>query len=80
MNITIQKEWDSSELRLVTVISDEFTRKPKESDMLVTFTTDAYADIIMFGDVALTLLKMMRHSKTVPGAILAADVPMALNR
>lgn len=48
--------------------------------MLVTFTTDAYADIIMFGDVALTLLKMMGHSKTVPGAILAADVPMALNR
>ena len=48
--------------------------------MLVTFTTDAYADITMFGDVALTLLKMMGHSKTVPGAILAADVPMALNR
>ncbi|MBA3754845.1 MAG: DUF1840 domain-containing protein [Nitrosomonas sp.] len=48
--------------------------------MLVTFTTDAHADIIMFGDVALTLLKMMGHSKTVPGAILAADVPMALNR
>ena len=48
--------------------------------MLVTFTTDAYADITMFGDVALTMLKMMGHSKTVPGAILAADVPMALNR
>jgi len=48
--------------------------------MLVTFTTDAYADITMFGDVALALLKMMGHSKTVPGAILAADVPMALNR
>jgi len=46
----------------------------------VTFTTDAYADITMFGDVALILLKMMGHSKTVPGAILAADVPMALNR
>lgn len=26
--------------------------------MLVTFTTDAYADITMFGDVAVTLLKM----------------------
>ncbi|MGV8713296.1 MAG: DUF1840 domain-containing protein [Nitrosomonas sp.] len=48
--------------------------------MLVTFTTDAYADITMFGDVALAMLKMMGHSKTVPGAILAADVPMALNR
>ncbi|MHB1236388.1 MAG: DUF1840 family protein, partial [Gallionella sp.] len=27
--------------------------------MLVTFTTKAYADITMFGDVALALLKMM---------------------
>jgi len=48
--------------------------------MLVTFTTDAYADITMFGDVAMTLLKMMGHSGTVPGAILAADVPAALER
>ena len=48
--------------------------------MLVTFTTDAYADITMFGDVALAMLKMMGHSGTVPGAILAADVPAALSR
>jgi len=48
--------------------------------MLVTFTTDVYADITMFGDVALTMLKMMGHSATVPGAILAADVPGALSR
>lgn len=48
--------------------------------MLVTFTTKAYADITMFGDVALTMLKMMGHSATVPGAILAADVPAALSR
>ena len=48
--------------------------------MLVTFTTDAYADITMFGDVALHMLKMMGHSATVPGAILAADVPVALSR
>ena len=46
--------------------------------MLVTFTTDAHADITMFGDVALAMLKMMGHSATVPGAILAADVPAAL--
>ena len=46
--------------------------------MLVTFTTKNYADITMFGDVAKTLLKMMGHSTTVPGAILAADVPAAL--
>ncbi len=48
--------------------------------MLVTFTTKAYADITMFGDVAVSLLKMMGHSGTVPGAILAADVPAALGR
>lgn len=48
--------------------------------MLITFHTDAYADITMFGDVALNLLKLMGHSATVPGAILAADVPAALER
>jgi hypothetical protein len=48
--------------------------------MLVTFTTKAYADITMFGNVALAMLKMMGHSATVPGAILAADVPAALGR
>ncbi len=48
--------------------------------MLVKFTTNAYADITLFGDIALTLLKMMGHSATVPGAILAADVPAALSR
>ena len=48
--------------------------------MLVTFTTDAYADITMFGDVAFTMLKMMGHSATVPSAILAADVPETLSR
>ena len=34
----------------------------------------------MFGDVAVAFLKMMGHSGTVPSAILAADVPAALNR
>ena len=48
--------------------------------MLVTFTTNAYADITLFGDVALAMLKMMGHSATVPGAILAEDVPAALRR
>jgi Domain of unknown function (DUF1840) len=48
--------------------------------MLVTFTTKNHANITMFGDVALNLLKMMGHSATVPGAILAADVPAALER
>ncbi len=48
--------------------------------MLVTFTTKAYADITMFGDVAIAMLKMMGHSGTVPSAILATDVPVALSR
>jgi len=48
--------------------------------MLVTFTTDAYADITMFGDDALAMLKMMGHSATVPSAILAEDVPEALRK
>lgn len=47
--------------------------------MLVTFKTDV-GNIIMFGNVAPPMLKMMGHSATVPGAILAADVPMALSR
>lgn len=46
--------------------------------MLVTFTTKYHADIIMFGDVGLSMLKMMGHSGTVPGAILAEDVTVAL--
>lgn len=48
--------------------------------MLVTFRTSAYANIIMFGDVAVRLLKMMGHSGTVPSAIRADDVPAALER
>ena len=48
--------------------------------MLITFSCKAYADITMFGDVAVHLLKMMGHSGTVPSAIVAADVPVALER
>lgn len=48
--------------------------------MLVTFRTDAYANITMFGDVAVRLLKLMGHSGTIPSAILARDVPRALER
>lgn len=48
--------------------------------MLVTFSTKANADVTMFGAVALDMLRMMGHSATVPGAILAADVPVALGR
>ena len=48
--------------------------------MLVTFSCPAYADITMFGDVAVRLIKLMGHSGTVPGSLLAADVQAALER
>jgi len=48
--------------------------------MLVTFTTEAYADITMFGEHALPLLKMMGHSGTVPSAMRAEDIPAALSQ
>jgi len=48
--------------------------------MLVTFKTQAYASITMFGDVAITLIKLMGHSGSVPGALMPEDIPAALER
>jgi hypothetical protein len=48
--------------------------------MLVTFSSPAYADITMFGDVAVRLIKMMGHSGTIPSALLAEDVQPALEK
>jgi len=48
--------------------------------MLVTFSTPAYADITLFGDIAMRFLELMGQSGTVPGALLAADVGGALER
>ncbi|MCG6201803.1 DUF1840 domain-containing protein [Psychromonas antarctica] len=48
--------------------------------MLVTFSSPAYANITMFGDVAVRLLKMMDHSGTVPSALNAENVQAALMR
>ena len=45
--------------------------------MIVKFSTRAGA-LTMHGDSAVALLKAMGHSGTVPGAILAADLPAAL--
>lgn len=45
--------------------------------MLVTFKSNAHADIMMFGDVATSLLKMMGQSGEVPGALRAEDVKAA---
>jgi hypothetical protein len=47
--------------------------------MIVTFRSKAHADIMMFGDIAISLLKLMGHTGAVPGALLAADVPKALD-
>ncbi len=48
--------------------------------MIVTFETEVHANITMFGDVAVALIKLMGHSGSVPGALMAADVPAALAR
>lgn len=48
--------------------------------MLVTFKTNTYSNITLFGSVALTFLRIMGHSGTVPGSISAANVPAALRR
>ena len=48
--------------------------------MLVTFHSKAYADITMFGEVAVNLLKMMGLSGVVPSAIRPEDIPQALER
>lgn len=45
--------------------------------MIVKFSTRVGA-LTMHGDAAVTLLEAMGHSGTVPGAILAADLPPAL--
>jgi hypothetical protein len=52
-------------------------RGSSEADMIVKFSTRAGA-LTLHGDAAVTLLKAMGHSGTVPGAILAADLPDAL--
>ena len=46
--------------------------------MLVTFRSSAGANVTMFGDVAVTLLKMMGHSGTVPSAMRSRDIAKAL--
>jgi hypothetical protein len=50
----------------------------KEILMLITFKTRAYADVTMFGEVALKLIKLMGRRETVPSAIEPEDIPQAL--
>ena len=46
--------------------------------MLVQFNSDAYESITYFDNVAHQLLSMMGHSGIIPGALLARDIPNAL--
>lgn len=48
--------------------------------MLITFSSQAYENITMLGDVAKQLLSLMGHSGTVPGALVAKEIPDALSR
>lgn len=45
---------------------------------MITFSTDAYENISYFTDVAKSLLTLMGHSGTVPGALKAEEVSNAL--
>lgn len=47
--------------------------------MLIQFDSEC-GSLSMFGDVAVQLLKLMGHSGTVPSAILARDIPGAVER
>lgn len=47
--------------------------------MLIRFESEV-GSLTMFGEPALTLIRMMGHSGTVPSAILAEDVPAALGK
>lgn len=48
--------------------------------MLVRFSSAKTQSVLMFGEVAVTLIKMMGASGNVPGAVSASDVPAALAR
>ena len=47
--------------------------------MLIKFDSDV-GSFSMDGEIGVQLLKIMGHSGTVPGAMLAADIPAALAR
>jgi len=48
--------------------------------MLIVFSSEASGDIIMFGDVALRLLKMMGMSGVVPGGIKPEEIPATVEQ
>jgi hypothetical protein len=48
--------------------------------MLIRFSSVATESIIMFGDTAMLLIKMLGASDALPGAIGADDIPAAVTR
>lgn len=46
--------------------------------MLVTFSSPAHSDVVMFADLAKRMLKLMGKSTDIPGAISADEVPSVL--
>lgn len=46
--------------------------------MLVTFSSKSHNNVIMFGDIAQSLINMMEFTAEIPGAITADDVEIAL--
>ncbi len=47
--------------------------------MLITFRSKSSASILMFGDIALQVIEMMGHTRTVPGSVAADGITMALS-
>lgn len=48
--------------------------------MLVTFHTKAWSSVTLFGDIAVTLLKMAGHSGSIPGALRSEDITVTVKR
>lgn len=48
--------------------------------MLITFSSKAYENIVMFEDVAKKLLHLMGNTGTVPGALLPDELSGALSQ
>lgn len=46
--------------------------------MLVTFKAQGHANVLMFGDPALTLLRLMGRTDSLPSAMEPEDIPNAL--
>jgi hypothetical protein len=46
--------------------------------MPITFKSKSSPDIVMLEGVALELIRLLGHSATVPGALMAEDLPQAL--